>query len=110
MSATTIFLMEPCGVPVENDLFAIDFMCSIARVSVGKEIEDGTIADANYVWLSAWQLENINNKFLIPIDLEAYRELKNHISKALVPLLQIWLYSAPKLARLKNATRSCAKC
>jgi len=34
-----------------------------------------------------------NNNHLLPIDLEAYRELKNHIAKALVPLLQIWLYA-----------------
>jgi hypothetical protein len=63
-------------------------------VSVGKELEDGTIAEANYVWLSQWQLENINNKYLLPIDLESYRELKNHIAKALVPLLQIWLFAS----------------
>jgi hypothetical protein len=65
-------------------------------LSFGKELDDGTIADANYVWLSAWQLENINSKFVMPIDLETYRELKNHIAKALVPLLQIWLYASHK--------------
>jgi hypothetical protein len=65
-------------------------------LSFGKVMDDGTIADANYVWLSEWQLENINNKFLMPIDLETYRELKNHIAKALVPLLQTWLYASHK--------------
>jgi hypothetical protein len=65
-------------------------------ISFGKEMEDGTLADANYIWLSAWQLENINNKFLVPIDLETYRDLKNHIAKALVPLLQVWLYASKK--------------
>jgi len=61
-----------------------------------EEMDDGTVADANYIWLSAWQLENINNKFLVPIDLENIRELKNHIAKALVPLLQVWLYASKK--------------
>ena len=61
--------------------------------SFGKEMEDGSIADANYVWLSSWQLANINHNFLLPIDIETYRKLKNHIAKALVPLLQIWLYA-----------------
>lgn len=65
-------------------------------VSVGAEMEDGSVADANYVWLSSWQLQNINNNFLLPIDLESYRQLKNHISKALVPLLQIWLFASHK--------------
>ena len=50
---------------------------------------DGTTADRNYVWLSEWQLENINHNFLLPIDFEAYKQLRNHIAKALVPLLQI---------------------
>lgn len=62
-------------------------------VSFGKELPDGTRADKNYVWFSEWQLQNINANHLLPIDLEAYRALKNHISKALVPLLQVWLYA-----------------
>jgi len=62
-------------------------------VSFGKELPDGKMADKNYVWFSDWQLQNINSNYLLPIDLEAYRELKNHIAKALVPLLQIWLYA-----------------
>jgi hypothetical protein len=62
-------------------------------VSLGKELPDGKVADKNYVWFSDWQLQNINANHLLPIDLEAYRELKNHISKALVPLLQVWLYA-----------------
>jgi hypothetical protein len=64
--------------------------------SFGKQLPDGSIADANYVWLSQWQLENINHKFLLPIDLLVYRELKNHIAKALVPLLQIWLFASQR--------------
>ena len=62
-------------------------------VSVGNQMPDGNVADKNYVWLSEWQLENINNNHLLPVDLEVYRQLKNHIAKALVPLLQIWLYA-----------------
>ena len=65
-------------------------------VSFGKEMDDGSIADANYVWLSEWQLQNINHSFLLPIDIETYRELKNHIAKALVPMLQIWLFATQK--------------
>lgn len=62
-------------------------------VSFGKELPDGSIADKNYVWLSQWQLQNINDHHQLPIDLDSYRQLKNHVSKALVPLLQIWLYA-----------------
>jgi hypothetical protein len=62
-------------------------------VSVGNQMPDGHVADQNYLWLSDWQLENINNNHLFPLDLETYKQLKNHIAKALVPLLQIWLYA-----------------
>ena len=94
MSSTTIF---SAGVVynAKQKRFAKDrFRVFDRAVSVGKEMEDGTVADANYVWLSTWQLENINNNYLLPIDLETYRQLKNHIAKALVPLLQIWLFAS----------------
>ncbi len=63
-------------------------------VSFGSEMPDGTVAQKNYVWLSEWQLENINSNHLLPVDLETYRQLKNHIAKTIVPLLQIWLYAS----------------
>lgn len=62
-------------------------------VSIGQELPGGGAAEKNYIWLSEWQLENINNNHLLPIDYETYKRLKNHIAKALVPLLQIWLYA-----------------
>jgi len=63
-------------------------------VSYGQEIETGVVADKNFVWLHAWQIENINNNHLLPVDLETYRQLRNHIAKALVPLLQVWLFAS----------------
>lgn len=71
-------------------------------VSVGKEIEPGVIADKNYVWLSDWQLENINNNYLLPTDFATYTRLKNHIAKALVPLLQIWLFASREEGRFEK--------
>lgn len=63
-------------------------------ISYGQELPDGSVADKNYIWLSPWQLENINQNYLLPVDFDTYKELKNHIAKALVPLLQIWLYAS----------------
>lgn len=63
-------------------------------VSFGKELEPGRIAEKNYVWLSTWQLENINHNYLLPIELGTYRQLHNSIARAMVPLLQIWLYAS----------------
>jgi hypothetical protein len=70
--------------------------------TVGSAMPDGTVADRNYVWLSDWQLENINGNYLLPIDLEAYRKLKNQIAKILVPLLQIWLYASRAEGRFEK--------
>src|SRR5262245_33043610 len=50
-------------------------------VSSGNQMPDGSTADRNYVWLSEWQLENIKHNHLLPIDLEGYRQLRNHIAK-----------------------------
>jgi Replication initiator protein A len=96
MSATTIISHGAVYVAGQKKFARDRFRVFDRALSFGKEMDDGTVADANYVWLSAWQLENINNKFLMPIDLETYRELKNHIAKALVPLLQIWLFASHK--------------
>lgn len=96
MSATTIFSNGAVYTAGQKRFAKDRFRVFDRALSFGKEMEDGTVADANYIWLSTWQLENINNKFLVPIDLETYRELKNHISKALVPLLQVWLYASKK--------------
>ena len=63
-------------------------------VLFGTQMDDGQTADKHYVWFSDWQLENINNNYLLPIDYETYKQLKNHTAKILVPLLQIWLYAS----------------
>lgn len=62
-------------------------------VSVNRELEKGKIADRNYIWLSSWQLENINANRVIPIDFSLYLSLENPTAKTLLPLLQIWFYA-----------------
>jgi hypothetical protein len=75
--------------------FATDVFNLFSRVKrVGDELEDGSIADKNYVWLSDWYLENLNAHYLLPVDFESYKKLKNNIAKALIPLLQVWLFAS----------------
>ena len=71
-------------------------------VTMGSTMPDGAVADKNYVWLSDWQLENINSNYLLPIDLETYRKLRNQIAKILVPLLQVWLYASRAEGRFEK--------
>jgi len=73
-----------------RDLFHV-FQRSVA---VGEVLEDGTMAEENFVWLSEWQLENVNGRYTLPIDYDIYKTLQSHIAKAFVPLLQIWFYAS----------------
>jgi len=78
-----------------RELWASDTFHVFERVvAYGMNVGDGRLADKNYVWLSEWQLENINNNYLMPLDLDTYWKLRGNIAKALVPLLQIWLYAS----------------
>src|SRR5215471_1429485 len=83
-----------------RDLFHV-FQRSVA---VGEVLEDGTVAEENYVWLSEWQLENLNNRHTLPIDYDIYETLQLHTAKALVPLLQIWFYACRKDQQAERTT------
>jgi hypothetical protein len=73
------------------------------RVVTAGEDVDGTIADRNYVWLSSWQLENLNHNYVLPIDLGEYQRLKSPIAKALVPLLYVWFYASTRTVQKRYA-------
>jgi hypothetical protein len=94
MTATTIVSEGTVFFANQKRWVSDSFHCFDRAVSMGKQLPDGSLADRNYVWLSDWQLENINSNHLLPVDLDTYRELKTHIAKGLVPLLQIWLYAS----------------
>jgi hypothetical protein len=63
-------------------------------VSRGQSLDDGSIAERHHVWLSDWQLQNINSRHLLPINFDVYQRLRTHIARALVLHLQIWLYAS----------------
>ncbi len=94
MTATTIFSEGAVYFAGRKTYGRDRFHVFDRSVSFGHEMPDGSVADKNYVWLSEWQLENLNNNHLLPIDFESYKRLKNHIAKSLVPILQIWLYAS----------------
>lgn len=96
MAATTI-ISEGAVYLTGSKRWARDrFRVFDRAVSRGQELGDGTVAESNYVWLSDWQLQNINNRHLLPIDLAIYQELKTHIARALVLHLQVWLYASQR--------------
>lgn len=61
-------------------------------VFAGEELEDGTIADTNYIYLNSKYLDNINNGYVKPIDYKFYRELNSNISRRLYELLGVKFY------------------
>lgn len=76
--------------------------------AVGEVLEDGTVAQENYVWLSEWQLENLNNRHTLPINYDVYKTLQLHIGKALLPLLQLWFYASRDQYTEKRYTQLCS--
>ena len=77
-------------------------------VAVGEVLEDGTVAQENYVWLSDWQLDNLNNRHTLPLNYDVYRTLQLHIGKALLPLLQLWFYASREQYTEKRYTQLCS--
>lgn len=49
---------------------------------IGSELPGGGIADANYLWLSGWYLDNLNAFYTAPLDYELWRWLENRSSIA----------------------------
>ena len=76
--------------------------------AIGEVLEDGTLAQENYVWLSDWQLDNINNRHTPPINYDVYWTPRLPIGKALVPLLQMWFFASRKLYTGKRYTQLCS--
>jgi hypothetical protein len=77
-------------------------------VAVGEILEDGTVAQENYVWLSDWQLDNLNNRHTLPINYDVYKTLQLHIGKALLPLLQLWFYASREQYTEKRYLQLCS--
>ncbi len=61
-------------------------------ISSSEHLDDGSVANCNYVWLSEWGIDNLQT--VVPIDLVTYSKLKNQTAKLLVPHLQVWLYAS----------------
>ena len=77
-------------------------------VAVGEVLEDGTVAQENYVWLSEWQLDNLNNRHTLPLNYDVYKTLQLHIGKALLPLLQLWFYASREQYTEKRYMQLCS--
>jgi hypothetical protein len=73
---------------------------------VGSQLPDGRIADANYVWLSDWYLQNLNAMFTAPLDYELWRFLdrKSPIASRLYEFLLLNFYCGTPQLRINYET------
>jgi hypothetical protein len=94
MVATTI-MSESSIFIADRRQFASDTFHVFDRVVlVGEELGDGTRSEHYQVYLSHWQLTNLNQGYLLPLDFNAYLRLRRDISKALFGHLSVWFYAS----------------
>ncbi|MBI3465133.1 MAG: hypothetical protein HY000_19060 [Planctomycetes bacterium] len=69
---------------------------------VGDELPDGTKADANYLWLAEWYLQNLNAMFSAPLNYELWRWLdqRSSIASRLYEFLMLNFYSGVPVLRI----------
>ena len=79
----------------KKKIWAKDLFHIFERVIVyGQEMDDGTTADSHHVWLSDWQIENINAFYLLTLDYDLHKQLARPIAKSLLSMLQIGFYAS----------------
>jgi hypothetical protein len=94
MVATTI-MSQACIFLADRRQYATDTFHVFDRVVlIGEELHDGTRSEFYQVHLSQWQLTNLNQGYLLPLDFNAYLKLRRDISKALFGHLSVWFYAS----------------
>lgn len=101
MSESSIFLAD-------RRQFASDTFHVFDRVVlVGEELADGNRSEFYQVYLSQWQLNNLNQGYLLPLDFNAYLRLRRDISKGLFGHLSVWFYASRGQSVEKKYTDLC---
>jgi len=58
----------------------------------GRRLPNGEIADTNYIFLNSWYIDNINSRYVKPIDWNHYKSLKTPVAQRLYELLGVKFY------------------
>jgi len=107
MVATTI-MSEASIFLADRRQYASDTFHVFDRVVlIGEELNDGTRSEFYQVHLSHWQLTNLNQGYLLPLDFNAYLRLGRDIAKALFGHLSVWFYASRGQAIEKNYRDLC---
>ena len=76
----------------------------------GKKLENGEIADTNYLYLNSWYLDNINANYVKPLDWNYYTSLKTPLAQRLYELLSVKFYGVIKRGGRKLSYRYSTLC
>ena len=88
MSESSIFLAD-------RRQYASDTFHVFDRVILfGEQLADGSRSEFYEVYLSQWQLSNLNQGYILPLDFNAYLRLRRDIAKALFGHLSVWFYAS----------------
>jgi hypothetical protein len=71
-------------------------------ITAGETLDNGAVADRHLVWMSEWLLDNVNQGYVLPIEMESYKRLGSSLARVLVPHLQAWLYSSRERRRFEK--------
>ncbi len=107
MVATTI-MSEALVFLADRKQYASDTFHVFDRVILyGEELADGSRSEFYEVYLSQWQLNNLNQGYMLPLDFNAYLRLRRDIAKALFGHLSVWFYASRGLAIEKKYQDLC---
>lgn len=58
----------------------------------GEQLPNGEVADTNYLYLGSWYLDNINTRYVKPLDYTYYKSLNSTIAQRLYELFSVKFY------------------
>ena len=58
-------------------------------ISKGEKLDNGGIADTNYLYLNSWYLDNVNANYVKPLDWNYYNSLETPLAQRLYELLSV---------------------
>jgi hypothetical protein len=73
-------------------------------IFTGEALPNGEVADTNYLFLGNWYLDNLNARYVKPLDYTYYRALQSPIASRLYEILGVKFYAGRSFIQYKYST------
>jgi replication initiator protein A len=73
-------------------------------IFTGEALPNGEVADTNYLFLGNWYLDNLNARYVKPLDYTYYRTLQSPIASRLYEILGVKFYAGHSFIQYKYST------